>query len=70
MVQYEYRSTMIQNCSDPVRALNKLGGDGWEAYAAIRYSENTIIHFLKRHIPIEVDLESYEAGLMFSQQER
>ena len=53
--KFEYRSTLIQNRQNPVKALNDLGQEGWEAYAALRYDDDSIVHFLKRRLNHEKD---------------
>ena len=52
-VGFEYRSTLIFDRQNPVKALDDLGQKGWEAYAALRYDDNSIVHFLKRRLILE-----------------
>ena len=54
-VIFEYRSLLVQYGDNPVKGLDDLGQKGWEAYAAVIYDDNAIVHFLKRRQVLEED---------------
>jgi hypothetical protein len=47
---YEYQSVTVHDSNYPIEKLNKLGADGWLAYAAVRAGEYTTIHYLRREV--------------------
>ena len=61
-MKFEYRSTLIQNRHSPVKGLDDLGQKGWEAYAAVRYDDHSIVHFLKRRLIYDQGFLTWRPG--------
>ena len=66
-VKFEYTSALIQYGDNPVKGLDDLGQKGWEAYAAVIYDDNAIVHFLKRRLIVEEDLSPARTNLPASE---